>query len=135
MVDYDTAYIAGTRLGPPFDMGRDNFDWPRNVNIPLGRVETLPRYKVLQQYLQWYPEITKLVGHSMGGSVALVAAKNYNKHAETAGAPSISLPWQGGTRAKNRHRDVFDPVSMFDLGAKWSGGISKPHGYNWLDQL
>lgn len=129
-IQSDTAYIAGTRLGWPFDSATDHWDWPRNVYIPLGTVESLPRYEKLQQYLSLYPEINHLVGHSMGGSVALVAARNNPAlTAKTYGAPNISLPWQGG----DRHRDIFDPISILDTGAEWDGGISKPHSYAWAD--
>lgn len=120
-VQQDTAYIAGTRTVS---------DWIRNVNIPLGRVDTLPRYKVLMEYLSLYPEVTNLVGHSMGGSVALVAASNHPRlHAKTYGAPVISLPWQGG----DRHRDAFDPISILDTGASWDPRVQKPHSYDWAD--
>jgi len=65
--------------------------------------------------------IDRMVGHSMGGSVALEIAKQHpNITTTTYGAPVFS------TSGGDRYRDVFDPVSMFDFGAK-SVGITVPH--------
>lgn len=58
----------------------------------------------------------------MGGSVALELEKRHPEvHAVTYGAPVVSAQ-----RSGDRHRDLLDPVSMFDLGAT-NEGLMLPH--------
>ena len=74
------------------------------------------------------PQITQIVGHSLGGSVSLELAKNYkNKITTTYGAPVFSDSLHYG----NRVRAVGDPVSIFDGGAitKLPNNIN-PHSYD-----
>ena len=56
----------------------------------------------------------RVVGHSLGGAVALELAKNHPrlKETETHGAPVFSF--EGSSQ---RHRHWLDPVAMMDSGA------------------
>ena len=63
-----------------------------------------------------------MVGHSLGGSVSLELQKNYPDRklkSRTYGAPVMDLL---GSESENvdRYRNGFDPVSVFDRGAKKS---------------
>lgn len=111
--DGDTVYVAGTR---------DFNDLLHDIDIPLGQTEDLERYHSLVHYLDTVGA-RRAVGHSMGGSVVLEAARHYQGlHPVTYGAPVVS------TSPGARHRDALDPVSMFDLGAV-NHGIQVPHTY------
>lgn len=77
--------------------------------IPLGQTTHVDRYVDAERRL---PGIDTVVGHSMGGSVALELAKHFSVVTRTYGAPVLSL-----TPSSDRFRDTFDPFSMFDLGA------------------
>jgi pimeloyl-ACP methyl ester carboxylesterase len=74
------------------------------------------------------PQIRRIVGHSLGGAVALELQKrNPNLQTVTYGAPVTSI--SGG----ERYRELLDPVSIFDRGANMTlpSGIN-PHSYNAL---
>ena len=65
-------------------------------------------------------QIDTVVGHSLGGSVSLELQKNYPntmKKSRTYGAPVMDLL---GSESENvdRYLNWFDPVSIFDRGAK-----------------
>lgn len=109
-------FVAGTRTLA---------DWARNTLIPLSLTSHLPRYTTLSDAVKGkYKTSRRLVGHSMGGSVALQFAEDhpYRFDTETYGAPVISLS------SKHRHRDLFDPISVFDFGAD-SKHLAFPHSY------
>ena len=83
-------------------------------------------------------EIDTVVGHSLGGSVALEFQKNYPnriKKSRTYGAPALVLL---GSESENvdRYRNWLDPVSVLDRGAKKSvkwdvlGAASLTHDYS-----
>lgn len=107
-------YVAGTRtLG----------DWARNPLILAGLTSKLPRYQDLEKAYASQP-FERVVGHSMGGSVALeFQSKHHSVQSETYGAPVLSF-----TPSRHRHRDILDPVSLFDLGAD-SAHFTFPHSY------
>ncbi len=79
------------------------------------------------------PDIMNVVGHSLGGSVALELQQNFPDRkfkSNTYGAPVASL-----TGADNRFRNYFDPVSILDRGAnnKVRVGLN-PHDFSNFDQ-
>ncbi len=79
--------------------------------------------------LKLNPNITNVVGHSLGGSVALKLQENFpdrNFKSNTYGAPVLST-----TGADNRFRNFFDPVSILDRGAANSlhAGLN-PHSFS-----
>jgi hypothetical protein len=117
-----TLYIAGT------SSMRDVWD---DIKIPLHLTRFSDRYQNASKYLEDHRNIKSLVGHSLGGSVALELQGNMEyRHfkTNTYGAPVFSL-----TPATNRYRNYGDPVSMFDLGAQKSQYIGlNPHSYDNL---
>jgi hypothetical protein len=117
-----TLYIAGT------SSLRDVWD---DLKIPLHLTRFSDRYQNASKYLEDHKNIKSLVGHSLGGSVALELQGNMNdRHfkTNTYGAPVFSL-----RSDPNRYRNYGDPVSMFDLGAKNSTLIGlNPHSYDNL---
>jgi len=104
-------YIAGTRSG---------LDWASDLLIPLGLTSYTPRERTAAQYYSLYHP-TRVVGHSLGGAVALDLAGVHHLESTTYGAPVASVT------PGNRYRDYFDPVSLFDLGA--TNRLSYPHSY------
>ena len=67
-VNGDTLYISGTHTA------RDVYD--DITTIPFNRVEKSERYQQALQSLEAIPTIKRVVGHSLGGSVALQIEKN-----------------------------------------------------------
>jgi len=110
-----TMFIAGSHTV------RDWFD--DITKVPAwGDLKDSDRYqKVLKEFTN-NDAIDTVVGHSLGGSVSLELQKNYPdriKKSRTYGAPVMDLL---GSEAENvdRYRNWFDPVSIFDRGAKKS---------------
>ena len=81
-----------------------------------------------KQHLDANPNITNLVGHSLGGSVILDIQKNKSKMTSTTyGAPVIQI----GTKQGNRYRFPFDPISYLDNGAITVNKFNiNPHSYS-----
>ena len=79
----DTLYIGGTQNA------QDVYDDVRHVPW-WGDMKQTERYKTAETYLNKNPQIKRLVGHSLGGSVGLALQKNYperNYEVVTYGAP------------------------------------------------
>lgn len=97
--------------------------------IPFRAVNRSQRYRDLESGIDG--SVHTIVGHSLGAAVALDWAKRHpnSVHVRTYGAPTISGPSGGG----DRHRDWFDPVSMFDTGAerefRWTPHSLKQSAY------
>jgi pimeloyl-ACP methyl ester carboxylesterase len=111
-----TLFVAGTHtLG----------DVINDTAIPLGLTRHTMRYHEAREALRRNPSIKRLVGHSLGGSVVLEVQKRHPGCYETTtyGAPVVS--WTPG----DRHRSLFDPISMFDRGASISMPGLNPHSY------
>ena len=126
----DTLYIAGTQAGKlasgvlPWNWGSGNFSkgagdvWDDVSKIPFwGDLTNSTRYKEAEAALKANPNIKRVIGHSLGGSVALELQKQYPKlESRTYGAPV----WDPtGSDAKNkstvdRYRKYLAPVSIFD---------------------
>lgn len=120
----NTMYVAGTRT---------TSEWFDDLTLPLGAVNRqfgvahMPRSHAAFASLS--PAVKRVVGHSMGGAVALdIAAQDPRIKAVTYGAP-VFLGSQGDGE---RYRDTLDPVSMFDVGAT-NVGVHIPHtaGFDW----
>jgi len=105
-------YVAGTRS---FE------DWAHNYKIPLNQTRDTPRGKAAAAYARLYKP-QRVVGHSLGGAVALDVAEDFGLASTTYGAPLVSF-----RSSSNRFRDYFDPVSLFDFGAV--NRLSFPHSY------
>lgn len=101
-------YLAGTRTHSPYS-SNPLHEWLEDIKIPFGLTSTLDRYVDAVPRLK---DIHRIVGHSMGGSVALQLQNDYpGLDVTTYGAPVFSFS------PGDRHRDLFDPVSMFDFGS------------------
>ena len=124
----DTLYIAGSHTAQ---------DWYDDVTkVPVwGDLRESERYIAAKKAFDVGPPITKVVGHSLGGAVALelmnqAKGTEHPLESTTYGAPVTSI--SGG----NRYRNYGDPVSMFDRGAnmKWhpdpSSSGSLTHDYH-----
>ena len=106
----DTLYIAGSHTA------RDWFDDVTKVPF-WGDLRGAERYEAAEKTLKAHRNIRRVVGHSLGGSVALELQKNYKGLASrTYGAP-VWDPF-GEDHMKygkvERYNNLFDPVSMFD---------------------
>jgi len=109
-------YVAGTR---------SMRDWAYDVAIPFGQTRRTPRGIVAEQmYSLYHP--SRVVGHSLGGAVALDVAKDHSIGSTTYGAPVF------GVSRGDRFREYLDPVSMFDFGA--TNRMSFPHSYRGYDR-
>lgn len=118
----DSLFIAGTRTAK---------EWVDDLTLPLGPlaeafglpvgVTTFPRFKAAEKQLK--PGVARLVGHSMGGTVALALAQKHDLAATTYAAPVFVA---SAVNHSSRYRDTLDPVSMFDGGAE-NVGLRVPH--------
>ena len=119
-VQGDTMYIAGT------SNLKDVYD--DITKIPFfGTITDSTRYNQAKTALDLNPNITKIVGHSLGGSVALEFQKNNPKYNTTTyGAPVLQI----GSKQGNRFRFPYDPVSYLDNGAITVDKFNlNPHSY------
>jgi hypothetical protein len=110
-----TMFIAGSHTQ------RDWFDDVTKIPV-WGDLKNSERYQKVQTKFEEQDQIDTVVGHSLGGSVALELQKNYTDRklkSRTYGAPVMDLL---GSEAENvdRYRNWLDPVSIFDRGAKKS---------------
>ena len=130
----DTLYIAGTQFGKflsgmiPSHWGSGEFSvgskdvWDDISKIPVwGDVKDSTRYKEAHTAFQANPNIKLVVGHSLGGSVALELQKQYpHLDSRTYGAPVFDI-FGKDARTKqskiDRYRNYLDPVSIFDRSA------------------
>ena len=121
-VEGNTLYVAGTsNLNDVFD---------DITKIPFyGDLKNSTRYNQAKTALNSNKNITKIIGHSLGASVALQLQKDNNKFETTTyGAPVLQLnPFITG----NRYRFKNDPISMFDNGAITVDTFKlNPHSYS-----
>ena len=86
------------------------------------------RYEDASRVLKAMPQMKRVVGHSLGGAVALEFQKTHpDLRSVTYGAPLFTA--SGG----ERYKTVLDPIAMFDVGARTEAqrGINS-HGYHHL---
>jgi len=106
----DTLYIAGSHTA------RDWFDDVTKVPF-WGDLRGAERYQAAEKALKAHKNIRRVIGHSLGGSVALELQKNYKGLASrTYGAPVWDPLGQDYMKygKVERYNNLFDPVSMFD---------------------
>ena len=86
----DTLYVSGTKHADalldtdPVDIfnnikANKYQDMIDDLKIPIGKKSETNRYKEAEAELNKNPEIKRIVGHSLGGSVALELAHNSKK--------------------------------------------------------
>ena len=110
-------------------------DWVDDfTKVPFwGDTKESERYKMADQFYNKLIEsgkpVDRVVGHSLGGSVALEMEKNHNiDYSRTFGAPVVDLKGSGGTVERLRH--PLDPISVFDRRATWGPLAAYPHTYH-----
>ena len=99
-----------------------------DVSVPFGLTSTTNRYRDASLALSKMPQIQRVVGHSLGGAVALELQKNH-PHLKTVtyGAPVLSAS------SGERYRHWGDPVAAFDWGAQTTTPQQlNPHSYQAL---
>ena len=120
-------------------------DWYDDfTRIPFGDTANTQRYdQGMQAYndLQGHGQpVKRIVGHSLGGSVALemqknLAAKGRTVSTRTFGAPVFD-PLGAVSRGKaERFRHPLDPVSVLDRGATWGPLKAYSHSYGGFDNF
>ena len=109
---YNKLFIAGTR-----DFPRDHWD---DLKIPFHQTLNGKRGRDAEAYYLSHHEVDTVIGHSLGGAIALDLEKKYGKQgvnpygiiqSKTFGSPTI------GTGNNDRVRYLGDPISMLDFGA------------------
>jgi hypothetical protein len=119
-------YIAGSHTA------RDFFD--DVTKIPLYDTWRSERYgeaaRAYNDLLAAGKPVKKLVGHSLGGSVALDLGGRVGVPTRTYGAPVFDpVPRSTRRNKPERFRHPLDPVSIFDRGASWGPLQLNSHGY------
>lgn len=102
----NVLFIAGTRsIGDVID----------DLRIPFNDVQHT------QRYIDAVPNmhgVSVVVGHSLGGSVALALSQSYPVEVVTYAAPVFDVLPSGSPN--HRHRHYLDPIAIFDSGAQSS---------------
>ena len=128
-----TLYIAGS------DSWRSWYDDFRNIP-EWGDLTDAERYKQAEKayndLTQKYGKpVNRVVGHSLGGSVALELAKNKDiEFTRTFGAPVMDLN-PGHRGVVDRYRHPIDPGSITDRGATWGNFMAYPHSYTGFKEI
>jgi hypothetical protein len=119
-------YVAGSHTA------RDWFD--DLTKIPLYDTWRSERYgqtaKAYNDLLAAGKPVKTIVGHSLGGSVALDLGGRVGVPARTYGAPVLDLVPRSSRRSKpERYRHPLDPVSLFDRSAAYGPVKLNSHSY------
>jgi hypothetical protein len=113
-VNGDTLYVAGTQTA------RDV--WDDITKLPFGKMKDAQRYQDADALLAKNPQVTNLVGHSMGGAAVLELQKNHTEKqfkTNTYNAPLVSIT-RPDNENNHRYRNLGDPISILDRGAEKS---------------
>ena len=108
-VHNNTMYVAGTSR--PSDVLDD-------LALPFHMTKYTNKYKETDALLSQHPEVTNIVGHSLGSAVTHELQfqhpeKNYTSN--TYGVPTWSN--SGDPTGSSRYRNYGDPVSVLDRGS------------------
>ena len=118
-----TGPLVGAYVGTK--VGEKASDLTKHMTKDLGDSTKIHRYEQAKEEQEKQGDKVKhLVGHSMGGNVALELQKeNPNLKSTTYGA----AVWQPfSTKQGDRYRHGGDPISMLDRGAKTIGSSWNP---------
>ena len=127
-VSYDptsrTEYVRGTTTP------RDVYDDFTKIQA-WGNLQDSDRYqkadKSYYDLVNSGKPVDRIVGHSLGGSVALELQGQHDiPKSRTFGAPVFDLFPKAG---QDRYRHPLDPVSVFDRGAHWGDLRLYNHSY------
>lgn len=126
--DTRTEYVKGTQTARDW--------WDDFTKIPFwGDTRNAERYQEADKAyydLQSHGKpVDRIVGHSLGGSVALqMQADHHIPKSRTFGAPVLDMqPFGRYYNKAERYRHPLDPVSLLDRGATWGPLRSYPHTY------
>ena len=109
-----TLFISGT-TGKDGSITRDILD--DLIHLPSRNAENTEKYKDAKKMLEQSPEITRLVGHSLGSAVANTLNQNFPNRFETTtyATPAVKPKRKGKQNPKHRdYRNPNDPVSVLD---------------------
>ena len=130
-----TLYISGT-TGKDGSITRDILD--DLIHLPSRSAERTEKYKDAIKMLEQSPEITRLVGHSLGSAVANTLDQNFPNRFDTTvyATPAVKPKRKKGEKQDPRHRDFRNPndvVSALD-GYAITSSFDDPnpltaHGY------
>lgn len=131
-----TEYVKGSVNA------RDFFD--DFTKIPFGDTSCTQRY---DQGMQAYNElqssgqpVKRIVGHSLGGSVALEMQQNLEKKGRTVttrtfGAPVLEPLGAFSSTKSERYKRWLDPVAAFDTGATHGKFKLYPHSFTDYEDM
>lgn len=137
----NTLFIAGSHTAKDW--------WDDFTKIPFyGDTKQATRYIAADKALKANPQVNTVVGHSLGGAVALELQKQYPYlKSRTYGSPTFD-PFGTDAEARSqwealgkpdfvpepdkiqRFRNIGDPVSMFDASAKTSVDLMPFNSYS-----
>ena len=109
-----TLYISGT-TGKDGSITRDIID--DLIHLPTRRAEHTEKYKDAIKVLEQSPEITRIIGHSLGSAVVNTLDQNFPNRFETTtyATPAVKPKRKGKQDPRHRdYRNPNDPVSALD---------------------
>ena len=109
-----TLYISGT-TGKDGSITRDILD--DLIHLPSRNAENTEKYKDALKMLEQSPEITRIIGHSLGAAVVNTLNQNFPNRFETTtyATPAVKPKRKGKQNPKHRDwRNPNDPVSVLD---------------------
>ena len=109
-----TLFVSGT-TGKDGSITRDILD--DLIHLPSRSAENTEKYKDAIKMLEKNPQVTRLVGHSLGSAVTNTLNQNFpNKYETTTYAtPAVKPKRKGKQNPKHRdYRNPNDPVSVLD---------------------
>ena len=119
-----TEYVKGSQSAQ---------DWLDDFTLlPIGMTKQSERYKQAEKtyndLINSGKPVDRVVGHSLGGSVALEMQKtHFIPSSRTFGAPVLDL---NSHQNPDRYRHPLDPFSILDRGATWGKPTLNPHTYS-----
>ena len=127
-VDGDHMYVAGTTVSPIGDdlastvRNTREFiqDWTDNIEkLPLNLTKATKRYQQAYRELVKNPQITTLVGHSLGGAVVNEMGVSEPEKYKTRSYAAPVFRWDlPNDENHQRFRTIGDPVASMDRWAK-----------------
>ena len=118
-----TGPLVGAYVGTK--VGQKASDLTKHMTKDLGDSTKIQRYEQAKEEQEKQGDKVKhLVGHSMGGNVALEMQKEDPALKSTTYGAAVWQPFS--TKQGDRYRHGGDPVSMLDRGAKTIGSSRNP---------
>ena len=109
-----TLFVSGS-TGKDGSITRDILD--DLIHLPSRNAENTEKYKDAIKMLEKSPEITRLVGHSLGSAVANTLNQNFPNRFETTTYATPAVKPKRKEKQNPKHRDYRnpnDPVSILD---------------------